>query len=62
MLSGLGVPAPAAEAHSDELDICVGLQAAGRAAGERWIDRAAAQSDFQLATDVELAAKRRRLE
>ena len=48
------------EVHSTELDICVGLQAAARTAGEHWIERAASQNNFQLATDVELAAKRRK--
>ena len=60
ILSGLGVIATALEVHSTELDICVGLQAAARTAGEHWIERAASQNNFQLATDVELAAKRRK--
>ena len=62
ILTGLGVLAPTTEACFDELDICMGLQAAARSAGEDWVERTAAQSNFQLATDVVLAAKRRKVD
>ena len=39
----------------------MGLQLAVRSAGEDWIERSATQSDFQLATDVVVNAKRRKL-
>ena len=62
ILSGLGVLETAPEVHSAELDIGVGLQAAARIAGEHWVERAASQNNFQLATDFGLAAKRRKTE
>ena len=34
---------------------------AARSVGDDWVERSAAQSDFQLATDVVMAAKRRKV-
>ena len=61
ILTGLGVLTPSEEGCSEELDICMGLQWAARSAGEDWVERSATQSDFQLATDFVVAAKRRKL-
>ena len=61
ILTGLGILSPVDGDSSDELDICMGLQMAARSAGDDWVERSAAQSDFQLATDVVMAAKRRKV-
>ena len=61
ILTGLGVLTPSEGDCSGELDICMGLQLAARSAGEDWVERSATQSDFQLATDVVVNAKRRKL-
>ena len=58
----MGLLTTAPEAHSAGVDICLELQAAARTAGERWIERAASQSNLQFATDVGVAAKKRRTE
>ena len=61
ILTGLGILLPSDGDSSDELDLCMGLQMAARSAGDDWVERSAAQSDFQLATDVVMAAKRRKV-
>ena len=39
----------------------MGLQLAARPAGKDWVERTATLSDFELATDVVVKAKRRKL-
>ena len=61
ILTGLGVLTPSVGDCTEDLDICMGLQLASRSAGKGWVERTATLSDFELATDVVVSAKRRKL-
>ena len=61
ILTGLGVLTPSVGDCTEDLDICMGLQLPARSAGKDWVERSATLSDFELATDVVVIAKRRKL-